>query len=286
MRQGRITVLPQAWECEVAEWMAVQAAAGHSEASVRTRRGIVRAIAHKLGTPTPDVAGGQLLALAAAADWSRDYRRSVRTALRSFYGWRVTRGLAEINVADVLPVVPESRPRPRPAPDAVMARALAAGERERLMARLGAEAGLRRAEIARVRADDLIDDVGGWSLIVTGKGARQRTVPISDDLAQAIRSYRDPGGRNAGGWLFGGQCDGHISPGHVGKLLSRAMGEGWSAHKLRHRYASRGFAGTGDLVAVQRNLGHSSLQTTQRYVATTDRAARAVSEAASSQVAA
>lgn len=280
MRKGRVTVLPEAWEREVREWVSVQAAAGHSPASLKTRRGIVRAVAHKLGTPTPAVDGGQLLALAAGSDWSRDYRRSVRTALRSFYGWRVEQGLADTNVADVLPVVPESRPRPSPAPDAVMARALAAGEREQLMARLGAEAGLRRAEIAQVRPDDLIDDVGGWSLIVNGKGARQRTVPISDGLAAAIRAYRDPSGRNAGGWLFGGQCDGHISPGHVGVLLSRAMGKGWSAHKLRHRYASRGFAGTHDLVAVQRNLGHSSLQTTQRYVATTDRAARAVSEAA------
>jgi integrase len=240
----------------------------------------VRAVAHKLGTSTPDATAGQLLALAAGSDWSRDYRRSVRTALRSFYRWRMEQGFADENPADVLPVVPESRPRPRPAPDAVMARALAAGMREHLMARLGAEVGLRRAEIARVRADDLIDDVGGWSLIVNGKGSRQRTVPIGDGLAAAIRSYREPGGRNTGGWLFGGQCDGHISPGHVGVLLSRAMGAGWSAHKLRHRYASRGYAGTGDLVAVQRNLGHSSLATTQRYVATTDLAARAVSAAA------
>lgn len=58
------------------------------------------------------------------------------------------------------------------------------------------------------------------------------------------------------------------------------MGDGWSAHKLRHRYASRGFSGTRNLVAVQRNLGHSSLQTTQRYIATTPQDARDVSRAA------
>ncbi len=280
MKQGRVTVLPESWERDVRDWVAVQAAAGHSPASLKTRRGIVRAVAHKLGSDTPEVSGEQILALASGSDWSRDYRRSVRTALRSFYDWRIANRGAAFNPADVLPVVPESRPRPRPAPDAVMARVLQAGEREQLMGRLGAEAGLRRAEIAQVRYMDLIDDAGGWSLIVNGKGSRQRTVPITDSLAAAIRAYGDPGGRNAGGWVFGGQGGGHISPGHVGVLLARTMGKGWSAHKLRHRYASRGFAGTHDLVAVQRNLGHASLQTTQRYVATTDQAARAVSDAA------
>lgn len=281
MRRGRRTELPTAWESAVDDWLQVLTAAGQSEATLHTRRGQVRAVAAKLGTPTPQITGEQLLAMVAAQDWSRDYRRGIRTALIAFYDWRVKCGLSRNNPALVLPVVPESRPRPRPATDGVMDRVYAsARDRELLMARLGAEVGLRRAEIATVRRDDLIEDVGGWSLIVNGKGARQRTVPVNDDLATLLRNYREPTGRSPGGWLFSGQHNGHISPQHVGVLLARLMGKGWSAHKLRHRYASTGFAGTRNLVAVQRNLGHSSLATTQRYIATTDQDARAVSEAA------
>lgn len=288
MTKGRATQLPPAWETAVSGWLRVMIAAGHSTASIRTRRGIVRAVAAKLGTDTPrGTTTDDLIDMSAASGWSRDYRRAVRTALRMFFAWCAEHGITDDNPADGLPVVSESKPCPRPAPDSVMDRVESvAAPRALLMARIGAEAGLRRAEIAHLRYDDLIDDIGGWSLIVNGKGSRQRTVPITDDLAAAIRAYHDPDGRPAGGWLFGGQDGGHISPGWVGVLLSRAMGDGWSAHKLRHRYASKGFAGTRNLVALQRNLGHSSLQTTQRYVATTPQELREVSEAAADRRAA
>lgn len=82
------------------------------------------------------------------------------------------------------------------------------------------------------------------------------------------------------GYLFSGQIDGHISPGHVGVLLSRLMPAGWSMHKLRHRYATRGYAGTGNLRAVQEALGHASVATTQRYTAVSSAQVRAVTEAA------
>ena len=277
--RGTPTHLPPAWEAAVTNWTAVLKAAGHSTETIRTRRGQVRSVAHKLGTDTPLVSTDDLIALCAAQRWSPDYRRGIRTALRSFYDHCLRNNIVGDNPADGLPVVSESKPHPRPAPDAVIAKVAAeGGAREILMARLGAEAGLRRAEIAQVRRGDIIDDFGGASLIVNGKGSRQRTVPLTDDLAAAMRAHQS--GWSPQGYLFPGQHDGHISPGHVGVLLSRLMGEGWSAHKLRHRYASRGFAGTRNLVAVQRNLGHSSLQTTQRYIATTDQDVRAVSEAA------
>lgn len=51
-------------------------------------------------------------------------------------------------------------------------------------------------------------------------------------------------------------------------------------HKLRHRFGTRGYAGTGNLRAVQEALGHASVATTQRYVAVSARDVRAVSEAA------
>jgi integrase len=120
---------------------------------------------------------------------------------------------------------------------------------------------------------DLVQDLYGWSLIVTGKGDKQRTVPLTDGLAAAVQAH------TGAGYLFPGP-DGHLSAGWVGTTISRLMPDGWSIHKLRHRYASRGYAKTGDLLAVQQALGHASPATTQRYVQVPSAAVRAVSEAA------
>nr|WP_231974795.1 tyrosine-type recombinase/integrase [Mycobacterium sp. E1747] len=144
-----------------------------------------------------------------------------------------------------------------------------------LMARLAGEAGLRRAEVAQVHTNDLIDHPEGPQLIVHGKGGKQRVVPITTSLAVEIAHARPHGG-----FVFPGQIDGHVSPGHVGKLVSKAMPPGWSMHKLRHRFATRGYAGTGNLRAVQEALGHASVATTQRYTAVSSSEVRRVSEAA------
>lgn len=257
------------------------AAAGHSAETCRVRRGIVRAIARRGGWPTPaDVTTDDLIRLFAAHRWSDDHRRNVRTTLALFYSWCQQNSLTASNPADGLPKMPEGKPKPRPVTDTVWHDLLAAaGPRERLMARLAAEAGMRRAEVAQAHRDDLIEDVAGWSLVVHGKGGKQRIVPITNALADAIRSYRCIDYRPHG-YLFPGQIDGHISPNHVGVLISRLMPPGWSMHKLRHRYASRGYAGTRDIRAVQLALGHASVATTQRYTAVADREVRAVSEAA------
>jgi integrase len=68
------------------------------------------------------------------------------------------------------------------------------------MIRLGAECGLRRAEIAQVNSRDVMDDLLGRSLIVHGKGDKQRIVPLPDDLADSIETCH--------GWLFTGRWSG------------------------------------------------------------------------------
>lgn len=276
---SRFYVLPSGWESNIDAWLRYLTAAGKSLETVRVRRGAVRAIARQSGTGHPrEITADWLLNHCGTQAWSNDHRRTVRISLTAFYEWAQSNGVCEVNPAVVLPMVPESKPRPRPAPDEVWQALLAAaGPRERLMARLAGEAGLRRAEVARVHRDDLIEDMSGWSLIVHGKGARQRTVPLTDSLAAELRSYQSGSPLR---FVFPGQTDGHLSPNCVGKLISALMPPGWSMHKLRHRFASRGYAGTKDLAAVRIALGHASLATTQRYVATPDSAVRAVSESA------
>jgi len=216
-----------------------------------------------------------LVALFSAQPWSNDHRRSVRRTLVSFFDWSVEHGRADHNPAAALPRVPAGKPCPRPCPDQMWRDLIAAATpRERMMIRLAGEVGMRRAEVARCHRDDLINDGGGWSLIVHGKGGRQRLVPITDRLAGQIQEYA------ATGFLFPGNENGHLSAHYVGKLIGALMPRGWSMHKLRHRYATRGLAGTGDLLAVRDALGHVSVATTQIYTAVAPGKVRRVSEAA------
>jgi len=97
-------------------------------------------------------------------------------------------------------------------------------------------------------------------------------VPIGDDLAAAIAGADE--------WLFPGDEDGHLSPRWVGKLMAGALPDHWTAHTLRHRFATRAYRGSRNLRAVQTLLGHSSVATTERYTAVDDAEVRAAAMSA------
>lgn len=270
--------LPSAWEESIRGWLSWLTLSGTRKTTLRLRRGHVRSIARRSRTKHPkELTRAQLQILCVEQNWSNDHRKGLKTSLTSFFDWCIDHDLADDNVAQCLPKVRGSNPRPRPATDQMWADLLAtAGVRERMMARLAGEAGMRRAEVASCHHNDLMHDPMGWSLLVRGKGGRQRVVPITASLAEAIRGYCQHG------YLFPGQIDGHISADYTGRLISKLLPAGFSMHKLRTRYATRGYAGTGNLRAVQEALGHASVATTQRYVAVSTRDVRLVSEAASS----
>jgi integrase/recombinase XerC len=118
--------------------------------------------------------------------------------------------------------------------------------------------------------------------MVHGKGGKQRIVPISDDLAEAIRqgAAGHTPGSSSHCWLFPDGCGGHLSPQWVGELVKQALPDGYTMHSLRHRFASRAYRGTRNLRAVQTLLGHASIATTERYTAVDDDEARAAAMAA------
>ena len=179
-----------------------------------------------------------------------------------------------VNVAESLPVIATPRAVPRPASDYdVMAAIQAAPAWVALAIELMATCGLRRAECAALRVDDVVAVGQGWTLRVVGKGGHERIVPCPPHLARHIRARR-------GGYVFPGGCDGHVSPGWLGKQVSRVMGPGLTAHTLRHRYASVAYQHTHDLRAVQTLLGHASVATTQVYTAVDDASVRGVAETA------
>lgn len=131
------------------------------------------------------------------------------------------------------------------------------------MVHLAARQGLRRGEISRVGADDLVADLTGTSLVVHGKGSRQRLVPLHRDIAAMLTLRADQLG---GGWLFPGRIDGHLSPRRVGELVGAELPPGWTAHTLRHWFATQTYAHNPDVLALMRLLGHSRPEVTMRYV--------------------
>lgn len=221
--------------------------------------------------------------------WATETLRGYRSALRSFYAWGVRSNRVRRDPAAGLPRVRQHVGPPRPAPDRVFAAALErASDRDRLILMLAAFAGLRRSEIAGLRWAEL----DGAELRVTGKGGRVRLVPLVEALAVELageHEHRGLGGHGSGyrymvggdrGWIFPGQGAGHMTPGRVGKLAGELLGPGWSIHTLRHRFGTRAYAGTRDLLAVQVLMGHSSPVTTRRYTQTPDGALRAAVDAA------
>lgn len=144
------------------------------------------------------------------------------------------------------------------------------------MIRLAAEHGLRRGEIARVRGRDLELSATGLVLRILGKGGKERFSPIAHNEYLLIAALESAGD----GYLFPGQIDGHLSAGHVGRLISRALATGWSAHKLRSRFATTAYAGSKDILELMTLLGHSSPETTLRYVSLVSEAGREMTAAA------
>jgi len=177
------------------------------------------------------------------------------------------------------PRVPRSVPRPLAVDEAMDTLAVAAEEQDEpwLAARdvalftLLYGAGLRLGEaLALTRREAPTGD----SIVITGKGRKQRMVPILPVVRAAILAYLDllpyPGGPDSP--LFLGARGKRLNPGVVQRQMRRlrpllGLPDSATPHALRHSFATHLLAGGGDLRTIQDLLGHSSLSTTQRYTA-------------------
>lgn len=256
------------WGTLIKDYAIQQAAADRSPGTIRLHRYRLLELAALVPRPAL-VTTDDLLAVLANPRWKPETKKSVRSVYTVFFRWAyVTRRLSANPAAD-LPSVRVPQAYARPAPEIVLRRALLiAPPRERLMILLAAHGGLRCAEISRVHSND----VEGDEIRVLGKGRKVRAVPVMGEVAERLAEVE--------GWAFPNGRGGHLTPGHVTRLLSAALPEGWTGHTLRHRWATVAYAGTRDLLAVGAVLGHSRPETTQRYVRMPEDALRAAVRAA------
>lgn len=257
------------WSEAVEGWLTHLRAGGAPPTTMRLRTQHVSQLGRWAGERDPWALSTQDLAtFVASQGWAPATVYAARSSLRGFFSWLQAAGYADANPALGLPPVRRSPPRPHPLSDEALAEVmLRVDERARLILLLAGRCGLRRGEVARVRGADVVGGPEAWSLLVQGKGSRERMVPMPDELAAAVRARGQ-------GWTFPGSDNGHLSPDWIGRMISEALPAGWSLHSLRHRFATRAYAATGDLLSVQRLLGHSSPAVTQVYVQLPDDALR------------
>ncbi len=145
--------------------------------------------------------------------------------------------------------------------------------RDRAMLELAYAAGLRVSELVDVDRAQL--DLAGGSLLVTGKGNKQRLVPFGRAAATAMREWLDRGrpqlaGRARHDRLFCNARGGPLSRAGWWKILrNHARRAGIATrvhpHALRHSFATHLLEGGADLRVVQELLGHASVTTTAIY---------------------
>jgi integrase/recombinase XerC len=201
------------------------------------------------------------------------------STLRGFFRFMEKRGIAENSaIAGVrTPKLPRAVPKPLSQDEALEALA-AIGEisdvpwiqaRDIALIALLYGCGLRISEALAMNHRDFPDRD---TMTVTGKGNKQRVVPVLPLVRATLARYRElcPFPDNADDPLFVGARGQRLNPGVVQRQVRRLrdlMGLPKSAtpHALRHSFATHLLSGGGDLRTIQELLGHSSLSTTQRY---------------------
>ena len=201
------------------------------------------------------------------------------SVLRGFLRFLQRRGLAETTALAALrsPKLPRGVPKPLTIVDAAGALDAAAdgaakhweGTRDTAILTLLYGCGLRLSEaLGLTRGEAPL----GEMLAVTGKGGKQRLLPVLPAVRQAVADYLAacPYTLAKEGPLFVGARGGPLNPRIVQRQMAWLRGflglaETATPHALRHSFATHLLGAGGDLRAIQELLGHASLSTTQRY---------------------
>ena len=229
--------------------------------------------------PGPDELRAYLDSLYRAGLSNRTVARHL-TTLRGFYGYLLAEGVIQTDPTHYLRTPRQWQTIPKflnleqiekiiQAPDP----SRPTGSRDRAMTELLYATGLRVSELCRLSIGDLNLSMG--VLRTTGKGNKQRLVPVGKSALAAVEHYlRDARGRLLKGkqsrYLFVTSRGGCLTRQAFWKLLAgygRKAGifKGLTPHVLRHSFATHLLEGGADLRSVQVMLGHADISTTQIY---------------------
>ena len=197
-------------------------------------------------------------------------------AIRSFFRYLLRRGVIVKNPAELIATPKKEQRLPfhldidqatslMETPDDEQKHAL----RDRAILELLYSSGLRVSELTSLDIGEL--DLRSGMVRVTGKGGKERIVPVGSRALEALQKYLDDrSGDTAKGALFLNSRGERINRRSVSRIVDFhvmriAAFKRISPHTLRHTFATHMLEGGADLRAIQELLGHASLSTTQKY---------------------
>ncbi|HIJ97007.1 MAG TPA: tyrosine recombinase XerC [Desulfuromonadales bacterium] len=197
-------------------------------------------------------------------------------AIRSFFRFLQRRGIIEKNPAELIATPKKEKLLPFhldidqvttlvEAPQADQKYEL----RDRAILELLYSSGLRVSELTGLDIGEL--DLATGMVRVTGKGGKQRIVPVGSRALEAVQAYLESRSSDARkGALFLNTRGERINRRSVTRIVDLhvariAAFKRISPHTLRHTFATHMLEGGADLRVIQELLGHASLSTTQKY---------------------
>jgi len=268
----------------------------HTLQAYRRDLGRFSGFLHDQGLKAEQVMTAEVLAFL-ASERSRGLAPSslarCQASLRGFFRWLLQEGHVPINPCAELPGPRLTRPLPKllsgqqvealvTAPDT--SRPL--GLRNRAILELLYATGARVSEVADLRSDSVLDDLG--VIRCHGKRDKQRLVPLGRAAKEALARYlRDErpvlAAKNPGApWLFLSKSGRRLGRDRILRIVQNlALGLGLppvTPHVLRHSFATHLLEGGADLRAVQELLGHADIGTTEIYTHVDSRRLRSTHE--------
>lgn len=249
--------------------LAFLAGQGRSPQTIRDRKRLLRHADASLRYGLCFVDEAELVDYLATPGWATWTRHTYAVHLAGFYKWAHRRGFLTVDPMADLDLPPSGRGVPHPVRTEDLHVALRAPAPYGRAMWLACYAGLRDCEIAIAQAEHIVDG----ELLVRGKGGKERLIPLAPQLLAEL-------GPRPRGLLCTDQRGRPVTAAALSKGQRRVwrllgLGEDHTLHGGRHWYATQLLEAGADLRVVQVLLGHSSLATTQVYLAVTDRRRRA-----------
>ncbi len=205
------------------------------------------------------------------------------STLKTFFKYLVREGRIKNTIIQTvrIPKVPKSIPKALSIEDALTALDVVeelsnevwVGKRNKALLTLLYGCGLRLGEALKLSRDEGLRALDGdASLVISGKGGKQRLVPVLPAVSKAIQDYLDvfPFQFEGEAPLFVGVRGKRLNPAIAQKTVRELrallkLPDSATPHALRHSFATHLLGGGGDLRTIQELLGHASLSSTQRY---------------------
>ena len=199
------------------------------------------------------------------------------SSCRSFFRYLLQQEVVQMNPFETVqaPKAPQTLPKTMSVDDlqSLLDQKMVdpAGIRDLAIMELMYSSGLRLSELADLNLGDI--DFEQMQVPVTGKGNKDRIVPVGEKAATAIRNWLQVRNKLAKAdeiALFVNQRGARLSQRGIQLRLNQFVkkylpGRKLHPHMLRHSFASHILQSSGDLRSVQEMLGHADIATTQIY---------------------